>query len=64
MPSRGMFLNVDEIILFRLREDPRSREPGVFPPYISRPHAEVKLLGGPVSIGQSFCRDFSLYRVF
>ena len=41
----------------------RSREPGVFPPNISRPCAGLKLLGGPVSTNQSFCRDFPLKRV-
>ena len=59
-PSRGLFLNVDRTELFWLKEDPKSREPKVFPPNISRPCAGVKILGRPVSIYQIFCRDFSL----
>ena len=62
-PSRCLFLNLDKTELFWPREDPRSREDGVFPPNISRPCVGVKLLGGPVSTDQSFCRGFSLKRV-
>ena len=62
-PSRGLFLNLDKIELFWPKEDPRSREHGVFPANISRPCAGVKLLSGSVSTDQSFCRDFSLKRV-
>ena len=62
-PSRGLFLNIDKTELFWPTEDPRSREDGVFPPNISRPCAGVKLLGGPVSIDQSFCHGFSLKRI-
>ena len=36
-PSRGLFFNVDKTDLFWPREDPRSRELGVFPRNISRP---------------------------
>ena len=61
-PSRGLFLNVDKIELFWPREDPRSREPRVFLPNIFRPCTRVKLLGGPMSMDQSFCRDFTLKR--
>ena len=61
-PSRGLILNVDKTEFFWPREDPRSRE-HVFPPNISRPHAGVKLLGGPVSIDRTFCHEFSMKRV-
>ena len=54
-PSRGLFLNLDKTELFWPTEDPRSREDGFFPPNISYPCARVKLLGGPMSIVQSFC---------
>ena len=53
-PSRGLFLNVDRTELFWLKEDPKSREPKVFPPNISRPCAGVKILGRPVSTDQGF----------
>ena len=59
-PSRGLFLNVDKTKIFWPKEDTRSRKPGVFPPNISRPNTGVKLLSGPVSTNQIFCRDFAL----
>ena len=62
-PSCGLFLNVDKTELFWSMEDLRIREPGVFPFNISRPHARVKLLGGPVSTDQSFCRGFFMKRI-
>ncbi|GJS21970.1 hypothetical protein Tco_0450602 [Tanacetum coccineum] len=48
--TRGLFLNVDKIELFRPVEDPRGRMESVFPINISRPLNGVKLLGGSVSL--------------
>jgi hypothetical protein len=44
-PHYGLHLNVDKTEVFWLREDPRSRLAGVFPPNIARPLHGVKLLG-------------------
>ena len=62
-PGRGLFLNVDKTELFWPVEDPRGRVEGVFPVNISRPLNGVKLLGGSVSLDESFCRDLALKRV-
>ena len=62
-PARGLFLNIDKTELFWPVEDPRSRADGVFPPNIARPLHGVKLLGGSVSLDDSFCRDLASKRV-
>jgi hypothetical protein len=62
-PARGLFLNVDKTELFWPVEDPRSRVEGVFPINIARPLTGVKLLGGPVSLDEGFCRDLASKRV-
>ena len=53
-PTRGLFLNVDKIKLFWPVEDPRSMTEGIFPKHISHPLNGVKLLGGSVSLDDSF----------
>jgi hypothetical protein len=62
-PARGLFLNVDKTELFWPVEDPRSRADGLFPMNIARPLHGVKLLGGSVSLDDSFCRDLAAKRV-
>ena len=62
-PARGLFLNVDKTELFWPVEDPRCRADGVFPSNIARPLHGVKLLGGSVSLDDSFCRDLASKRV-
>ncbi|GJY10531.1 hypothetical protein Tco_0378716 [Tanacetum coccineum] len=62
-PRCGLHLNVDKIEVFWLKEDPRSRLTGVFPPNISRPLRGVKLLGGPASVDFYFCNDRVMKRV-
>ena len=62
-PAHGLVLNVDKTGLFWPVEDPRSRVDGVFPSNIARPLHGVKLLGGSVSLDESFCRDLASKRV-
>ena len=62
-PARGLLLNDEKTKLFWPVEDPRSRADGVFPMNIARPLNGVKLLGGSVSLDESFYRDFASKRV-
>ncbi|GKB35248.1 hypothetical protein Tco_0880190 [Tanacetum coccineum] len=62
-PSCGLHLNVDKTKVFWLKEDPRSRLAGVFPPNIARPLHGVKLLGGPASVDFNFSSELVMKRV-
>ncbi|GJU00320.1 hypothetical protein Tco_1110658, partial [Tanacetum coccineum] len=62
-PRCGLHLNVDKTEIFWPKEDPRSRLEGIFPPNISRPLHEVKLLGGPVSVDVDFGSALVMKRV-
>ncbi|GKC56936.1 putative reverse transcriptase domain-containing protein [Tanacetum coccineum] len=62
-PCRGLHLNVDKTKVFWLKEDPRSRFTGVFPPNIARPLYGVKLLGGPVTVYFDFSIELVMKRV-
>nr|GEX97058.1 hypothetical protein [Tanacetum cinerariifolium] len=62
-PRCGLHLNVDKPEVFWLKEDPRSRLAGVFPPNISRPLHGVKLLGGHASVDFNFSTELVMKRV-
>ncbi|GKA50029.1 putative reverse transcriptase domain-containing protein [Tanacetum coccineum] len=59
----GLHLNVDKTEVFWLKEDPRSRLVGIFPPNIARPLHGVKLLCGPASVDFEFCNELVMKRV-
>ncbi|GJV80376.1 putative reverse transcriptase domain-containing protein [Tanacetum coccineum] len=62
-PGCGLHLNVDKTEVFWLKEDPRSRLVGIFPPNIARPLHGVKLLSGPASVDFEFCNELVMKRV-
>ncbi|GJT74108.1 hypothetical protein Tco_1040833 [Tanacetum coccineum] len=62
-PRRGLHLIVHKTDVFGLKEDPRSRLDGVFPPNISRPLHGVKLLGRPASTDFDFSSGLVTKRV-
>ncbi|GJS42873.1 hypothetical protein Tco_0567916 [Tanacetum coccineum] len=62
-PSCGLHLNVGKTKVFWLKEDPKSRLAGIFPPNISWPLHGVKLLFGPVSVDIDFSSELVMKRV-
>ncbi|GKE29555.1 hypothetical protein Tco_1444939, partial [Tanacetum coccineum] len=62
-PRHGLHLNIDKTKVFWLKEDPRSKLAGVFPPNISRTLHDVKLLSGPDSVDFDFSSELVMKRV-
>ncbi|GJX01403.1 hypothetical protein Tco_0185316 [Tanacetum coccineum] len=62
-PRCGIHLNVGKTEVFWLKEDPKSRLAGIFPPNISWPLHGVKLVGGPVSMDIDFSSELVMKRV-
>ncbi|GJS01880.1 hypothetical protein Tco_0318388 [Tanacetum coccineum] len=62
-PRHGLHLNVDKSEVVWLKEDPRSKLAGVFPPNISQTLHDVKLLSGPDSVDFDFSSELVMKRV-
>nr|GEW13515.1 hypothetical protein [Tanacetum cinerariifolium] len=62
-PRCGLHLNVDKTEIFWLKENPRSRLAGVFPPNISWRLHGAKLLVGPASVEFNFSSELVMKRV-